>query len=205
MPILSLIVLCLLFLSSAQAMAQTKSAPQKPTPAPKAAAGTPTPAPAANPGQGPNQAPQITTTVFGDWALQCQKIAENGNHLCQISLTIKQSNQDAPIAQMVIGRQAGKPGTQLVVLLPNNISFPSSVQVRSDSKDLSGLDVPWQRCVPGACLAGTTLTDADVVRWHALDNPGRITFKDSQTNEVGIEFSFHGLGQALDAMNQQAE
>jgi invasion protein IalB len=206
MSIPSRVAFCLLAFLPQTVWAQTKPAQPKPAqatspkpPAATPAANPPAPGTAQNPAPGPES--QITTTIYGDWALRCQK----DNHAnCEVSLTIQQKNQDAPIAKIAIGRPPGS-GTQLLVLLPNNISFPSSVQIRSDTKDISGLDIPWQRCIPGACLAQTTLTDADLVRWHALDNAGRITFKDAQANEIGIEFSFHGLGQALDALTKSSQ
>lgn len=191
--------LCLL-LASPQAVLAQKSKPQKSAPAPAA----PNP-PAASPS--PNSAPdsQITTTSFGDWALRCQRISDSTHQSCEVSLTIQQKDQPAPIAKIALGRPIAAQGIHLLVLLPNNVSFPSSVQIKSDDKDIWSIDIPWQRCIPGACFAETALKDSDLVRWRALDSAGKITFKDAASNEVGISFSFHGLTQALDALSQQSE
>lgn len=188
------LILCILLLLPQTAMAQTKAAPKPPVTAPSAA----------KPSVAPDPEPQITTTNFGDWALRCQRIDDAGRQNCEVSLTIQQKDQPAPIAKIALGRPVPTQGVHLLVLLPNNVSFPSSVQLKSDDKDIWAIDIPWQRCVPGACFAETSLKDSDLVRWRVLDGLGKITFKDAQSNEVGIHFSFKGLTQALDALTQQA-
>jgi len=194
MSIRSLAVFCVVFLVPQAVLAQSKSPPQKPASQPaKPAAVT------------PNPESQITTTSFGDWVLQCQRGAENTRENCEVSLTIQEKNQQAPIAKIALGRPVPSENIHVLILLPNNISFPSSVEMRSDDKDAWSADVQWKRCVPGACLAEMTLTDADIIRWHALDGAGKILFKDAQANQIGIGFSFHGLGQALDALAQKTQ
>jgi invasion protein IalB len=153
----------------------------------------------------PNPDSQITTTAFGDWALRCQRSNDSPRQSCEVSLTIQEKDQPAPIAKIALGRPVANQGIHLLVLLPTNVSFPSSVQLKSDDKDIWGIDIPWQRCVPGACFAETTLKDSDLVRWRVLDSAGKITFKDASSNEVGISFSFRGLTQALDALAQQSQ
>ena len=191
------VVFCLLLVVPQAALAQ-KSTPQKSAPAAAPAAPKP-------PITAPTSDPRITTTAFGDWSLLCQRLAENVPPNCEISLTIQQKDQPAPIAKIALARPVPSQGFHLLVLLPTNVSFPSTVQIKSDDKDIWGIDIPWQRCVPGACLAETSLKELDLVRWHALDGAGKITFKDAATNEVGISFSFHGLAQALDALGKQYE
>jgi invasion protein IalB len=198
MSISRFVVLCLLCVIPQAALAQSKSVPPKS--APVAAPGAPKP-------QAVTPAPQsqITTTSFGDWDLRCQRINESVPPSCEISLTIQQKDQPAPIAKIALGRPIASQGVHLLVLLPNNVSFPSTVQIKSDDKDIWGIDIPWQRCVPGACFAETTLKDSDMVRWRVLDGAGKITFRDAAANEVAISFSFHGLSQALEALGQQSE
>jgi invasion protein IalB len=196
MFIRSIILSGLLLFMSQTAWAQTKPAQQKPE--------KPTALPT-KPVTNPNPESQVTTTAFGDWALRCQRISDNVRQTCEVSLTIQEKDQPAPIAKIAIGRPVPNENIHVLVLLPNNISFPSSVQVRGDDKDVWSIDIPWQRCVPGACFAETKLKDSDLVRWKTLDNAGKLTFKDAQNNEIGINFSFHGLGQALDALAQQSQ
>jgi invasion protein IalB len=74
--------------------------------------------------------------------------------------------------------------------------------MKSDDKDAWSADIPWVRCITGACFAEIALTDADLIRWHALDSPGKLIFKDASGRTVAVGFSFHGLGQALDSFAQ---
>jgi len=199
MTIRSLAIFCLVLLVPQAALAQTKSPPQKP-----AQAAAPKP-PAASPSATSSAEPQITTTAFGDWSLRCQSIANETRKNCEVSLTIQRQDEPAPIAKIALGRPGPSADLRLLVLLPNNVSFPSTVQIKSDDKDVWSIDVPWERCIPGACFAETTLKDADLVRWRALDTTGKISFKDAQTNEVGITFSYHGLTQALEAFDRETQ
>jgi invasion protein IalB len=194
MSIHSIVLSCGLLLVPQAVLAQSKPLPQKPSSAPVKPV-----APS------PNPESQLTSTSYGDWALQCQRGAESTRENCEVSLTVQEKNQSAPIAKIALGRPVPTENIHVLVLLPNNVSFPSSVELRSDDKDVWSADIPWRRCIPGACFAEMTLTDADVVRWHALDNNGKILFKDAQANQISIGFSFHGLGQALDALAQKTQ
>jgi invasion protein IalB len=198
MSIRSFFLCCLLMIASQPGFGQTKTTPQKSAPA----AAQPTAKPPAVPA---NPESQVTTTAFGDWELRCQRSNESARQNCEVSLTIQQKDQPAPVAKIAIGRPVSNAEIHLLVLLPNNVSFPSSVQLKSDDKDVWSIDIPWQRCIPGACFAETSLKDADLVRWKALDTTGKISFKDAVGNEVGITFSFHGLTQALEALDRQAQ
>jgi len=190
----------LVSLPVSMAIAQTKPADSKKA-APKESA---KPAAEAAPAANSNGSPPISTTVFGEWALRCQKAPDNVHQNCEVSLTIQQRDQPAPMAKIALGQPIPGGGMKLLVLLPNNVTFPSSVQIKTDDKDIWGMDVPWARCIPGACFAETSLKEADLIRWKGLDKSmGKITFKDAQSNEVGVAFSFHGLGQALDEFNKQ--
>jgi invasion protein IalB len=199
MSIRSLIAVCLILAVSQPLLAQTKPAAQKPG---QAAAPKP---PAASSNATSNADPQITATAFGDWSLRCQSIPNETRKNCEVSLTVQRKDEPAPIAKIALGRPGPGSALRLLVLLPNNVSFPSTVQIKSDDKDVWSIDVPWERCIPGACFAETSLKDADLVRWRVLDTAGKISFKDAQTNEVGITISFHGLTQALDAFDRETQ
>ncbi len=198
----------LLMAASDFAFAQTKPAPQKPAPSSAKPAAN-APASPASPGDASpaptNNVPPISTAVFGDWAVRCQRSADNTHQNCEVSLTIQEKDAPAPVAKIALGKPTPAGGLSLLVLLPNNVSFPSSVQIKTDDKDIWGMDVPWQRCIPGACFAETILKDSDLIRWRSLDSMGKITFKDALSNEVGISFSFHGLAQALDEFAKQSQ
>jgi invasion protein IalB len=157
--------------------------------------------------------PQITSTAYGNWSLRCQKEAppakdakaatgEKPARACEISETLEASDHSGPIAKLSIGRPGGKGSLFAVLIVPNNISFPSSVHIRTDDKDIWGLRLDWVRCIPGGCFAQAQLADATVGYWHGLDSQGEIRFPDSTGADVSLPISFHGFGQALDALNK---
>ncbi len=135
----------------AAAPAPANPEPVKPTPAkpPKPEAQKPAPAP-------------ITSTAYGDWALRCRASGEGAARVCEISETIEAQDQSGPIAKISVGRPNPGGPLQAVIILPNNVAFPSSVHIRSDEKDKWGFELNWLRCIPGGCFAGAELNDATV-------------------------------------------
>ncbi|MGB8278700.1 MAG: invasion associated locus B family protein [Methylovirgula sp.] len=159
----------------------------------------------------PTPEPQIVTTAYGDWALRCRKEsgekakeneASKADRACEISQTLEAPDHSGPIAKLSVGRPGGAGALHAIVILPNNVSFPSSVHIRSDEKDVSGVQLNWVRCIPGGCFAEAVLADATVNFWHGLNSTGRITFMDSSGAEISLPMSFHGFGEALDALNK---
>lgn len=154
---------------------------------------------------------RIVTTAFGDWALRCRKESEKKekakdapkeDRACEISETLEAQDHSGPLAKLSIGRPGGKGDLTAIIILPNNVSFPSSVHIRSDDKDIWGVRLDWIRCIPGGCFAQTTLADATVHYWHGLNTTGAIVFKDSSGENVSLPMSFRGFGEALDALNK---
>lgn len=159
--------------------------------------------------------PQIVSTAFGNWSLRCRKEApaakdapkdtagQKPARACEISETLEASDHSGPIAKLSIGRPGGGTGSLYAVLIvPNNVSFPSSVHIRTDDKDIWGLQLSWVRCIPGGCFAQAELADATVGYWHGLQTQGEIRFPDSTGTQVALPLSFNGFGQALDALNK---
>ncbi len=167
------------------------AAPAKPAPKP------PAPKPAASKPVKPEEA--IKTTNYGDWSLRCR---EGAAHSCEVSQTIEAQDRSAPIAKISVGRPGGSGDLHVVVVLPNNVSFPSSVHIRTDANDKWGLELEWVRCIPGGCFADALLTDAALNRWHGLNSVGSIIFRDAAGEEVSFPMTFHGFGEALDALNK---
>lgn len=159
----------------------------------------------------PSPEPQIVTRAFGAWALRCRKA--NGkkaeaakapeSRACEISETLEAQDHSGPIAKLSVGRPGGKDALHAVVILPNNVSFPSSVHIRSDDKDIWGVNLEWVRCIPGGCFAETVLADATVKHWHDIKSKGEIVFKDAGGDNVSLPMSFVGFGEALDALEKE--
>jgi invasion protein IalB len=160
-------------------------------------------APALAANASPPSSPEANTTVkaFGAWALHCQPAQEQGAEpLCVVAETI-QAAGDKTIAVISIGhRHPGDP-VNIVVTLPANVSFPSSVHIRTDESDKWGLELQWQRCMPGACIAGGVMSPAAVAHWSSLQSEGKIVFTDAGGDEVGVPMSLRGFGDAYKAFN----
>ncbi|UHC20201.1 invasion associated locus B family protein (plasmid) [Methylobacterium currus] len=170
-----------------------------------AAAQTP-PKPGAAPSPTPSE-PGLTTASYGDWVLRCQRFeGDKPARLCEVSQAMQIQGQNAPIAQVAIGRPADETGLRVTVLLPVSVSFPSSVRVSGtdkDGKEAGVLDLTWRRCQPGGCLADGPAKDDALKRWRDGVEAGRLAFKDAAGRDLGIPVSFRGLGQALDALARE--
>jgi invasion protein IalB len=174
--------------------------PAKPQPAKPAPA---KPAPS-KPEAEKSAQPSVTSTAYGDWNLRCRQGngSEATTHFCEISQTIEAKDQSGPIAKVSVGRPTPGGALHVVIILPNNVSFPSSVHIRSEENDKWGLELNWLRCIPGGCFADAELSNPTVVHWHGLDTIGSIIFRDAAGDEISLPMTFHGFGQAIDALNK---
>jgi invasion protein IalB len=146
--------------------------------------------------------PQSTTATYGDWILQCQLRAEGApRRACEVVQTLQLEGK-GPIAQILVGRPNPKVPSLVSVILPPNVSFPSSVLLSVDEKDTQPAGLAWQRCTPAGCVAAAEIQDDLLRRWRLQTERGRIQFKESDGREIVLPFSFRGLAQALDAMGK---
>jgi invasion protein IalB len=158
---------------------------------------------AAKPAPGPVSAdPQLTTANYGDWVVRCQRIGDGAaaQRLCEVAQSIQTQGAQAPIAQIAFGRIAAADPLRLTLVLPPNISFPSSPRMAVDDKDPRAIDLSWRRCLPGGCFADAEMKDDMLQHWRAQTSQGQVRFKDSAGRDVALPFSFRGLAQALDAL-----
>jgi invasion protein IalB len=188
----------------AYAQQATPAAPQAAPASPAPANPPPAKTKPAKPVAEKSAQPPVTSTSYGDWALRCRAggAGEVAAHLCEISQTIEAQDQSGPIAKISVGRPSPGGALHGMIILPNNVAFPSSVHVRTDENDKWGLEFNWLRCIPGGCFAEAELTDATVAHWHGLDSIGSIVFRDAAGDEISLPITFHGFGQALDALNK---
>ena len=195
MPLILAAALCGL---AAPALAQQKPA----TPA--------APAPAAKPAepQPVSAVPQSTTATFADWVLRCRRAegTPEGPVSCEVAQTLQVQGQ-GPIAEIAFGRPPGVAGfkepMRLVIVLPNNVSFPGTVAMAVDEKDTKPVELTYRRCLPAGCFADAEASADLLTRWRPQAERGRIAFKDGANRDVVLPFSFRGLSQALDAMAKQ--
>ncbi|MCE4226974.1 invasion protein [Methylobacterium sp. C25] len=170
------------------------------------------PAAQAAPQAAPQPAPRVvpaepgaTTASFGDWVLRCQRggTPEKPARVCEVGQSMQIQGQTQPIAQIAIGRTGAAEPLQVTVVLPSNVAFPSSVRILAEEKDTPGYELPWRRCLPGACIADTLVKDEALKRWRTTNEPGRIVFKSAAGQDVAIPLSWRGLQQALDALGRE--
>lgn len=146
----------------------------------------------------------MTTAAFGDWVLRCVRQPQQGAaRICEVSQSLQAQGAQAPIAQIALGRPERTSPLRITVLLPNNIALPSSVKVLAEEADASPIDLPWRRCLPGACVADVEIGAAALTRLRSKSEGGRIAFRDASGREVALPISLRGLAQALDALARE--
>jgi invasion protein IalB len=144
----------------------------------------------------------VSSKPYGSWSLRCEAAhTEGAEPLCEISETIE-TESAKPIAKISVGRHHPGDPMSIVVILPTNVSFPSTVHIRTDKADKWGLELEWQRCIPGACIATTEMSPATIAHWKGLSSNGKIIFRDAAGDEVGLPMSLRGFGEAYDAFNK---
>jgi invasion protein IalB len=151
--------------------------------------------------------PQNTAAAYDNWILRCQRVGDSGPRICDVDETLQtqtQQGQQSPVALIVVGRPSPKDPLRLVVTLPANVSFPSSVKLAIDDKDTQPIELSWNRCVPGGCSAATEFKDDSMKRWRAQSGEGRLQFKDGAGREQSWPFSFRGFAQAMDGLAKTA-
>lgn len=149
--------------------------------------------------------PSSTTASFGDWTLRCQRLADAGKtvRICEVAQVLQAQGQQAPIAQIALGRLANGEPVRVTAVMPVSVSFPSSVQITMGEKDAKPVDLPWRRCLPTGCFAEAAPGDDVLKQWRKAGEPGRILFKDAAGRDLALPLSARGLDQALDALAKE--
>ncbi len=176
-----------------------------------ASAQSASPKPAAPPAAAPAPAaaipaePSSTTASFGDWTLRCQRLADAGKtvRICEVAQVLQAQGQQAPIAQVALGRVANGEPVRVTAVMPVSVSFPSSVQITMGEKDAKPVELPWRRCLPTGCFAEAAPGDDVLKQWRKASEPGRILFKDAAGRDLALPLSARGLDQALDALAKE--
>lgn len=160
------------------------------------------PAPAAPPKA---TQPEAKPVMYGDWQLRCQAASATppAPRSCEITQAIMLKDQSAPFAQIAFGRPTPSDPLLVTVVVPLNVSFPSTVRIATGEADPLPVELVWRRCTPGGCFANIALKDDLLKRWRALDTAGRVVFKSAGGQDVQMPISFRGLAQALDALAKQ--
>lgn len=145
--------------------------------------------------------PSVTTASYGDWTARCEKGAgDKAQRICEAVQTVRLPNQQVAVAQIAFGHATNAEPLKLVVVLPVDVWFPSTVRISSGEKDPAGVELAWRRCLPVGCFAESAGSDEAARRWRSETGQGRILYKDGLNRDVTLPVSFRGLAQALDAL-----
>jgi len=150
--------------------------------------------------------PNFKSVGFGDWTLHCQSIgaAPQVRRSCEVVQTINLKDQTAPFAEIALGKPSPTEAMMVTVVVPINVSFPSSVQIAVNEKDNQIYELIWKRCLPGGCFASVVMKDEIAKKWRGLNEAsGRVRFKNAAAQDVVMPMSFKGLAQALDALAKE--
>jgi invasion protein IalB len=152
----------------------------------------------------PNAGPDTTTATFADWLLRCQvtSAGQPGGRTCEVIQNIILEGKTAPLAQLAFGRLGTNQPLYFTVVLPTNVTFPSTVRIAIDDKDDKPVVVPWTRCLPSGCFASLAMTDDVLKHWRDQNGAGRMIFKSGAGQDTVIPISFRGLARALDALGK---
>jgi invasion protein IalB len=173
------------------ALAQTPKEAKEPA---KAPASSPTPV---------SSTPDRTTASFGDWVVRCDAAPAAGQRVCEVAQAMTVQSQSAPIAQIAFGRAKRGEPMRATVVLPVAVTLTAKPKIVSEKDDKSPIELTWQRCIPGGCIASATVADDLMARLGARTEPAGIAFKDAAEHDVAVPLSFRGLTQALAALAKE--
>jgi invasion protein IalB len=168
-------------------------AAEKPRPSPSAEA------PAKRDGEAISSDPQLTTATFGDWVERCQRVNAGGEtrRVCEIALTVTAAGQNQPLAELAIGRTKKSDPLRLTLVLPVNVSFPSTPKILVEGDD--ALDCTWKQCVPAGCFADAPFNAEAQRAWREAKS-AKVESKAAGGQAFSFNVSLRGLPQALDAL-----
>ncbi len=147
---------------------------------------------------------QTSSATFGDWTLRCQTAAApQARRSCEVIQNVMIQNQSAPFALVAFGKPTPEDGLHVTVVVPVNVTFPSSVRVATDEKDPQPAELSWTRCLPAGCFATAVPKEESLKKWRAASSPARVTFKSASGQDIAMQISFRGLAQALDALAKE--
>ncbi|WP_398478031.1 invasion associated locus B family protein [Tardiphaga sp.] len=181
----ALAMLCVAGVASAQTKDAAKDAAKPAAPAPV------------------SSAPERTTASFGDWIMRCEAIGAPAKRVCEVALILTAQGQNAPIAQVAIGKVGAAEGKPTTIVLPHNVSLTSKPRIVFAKAGDAPVEFTWQRCTPGACFASVTLSNDAAKTLGAQAEAGKIVYKTAGEQEIALPMSFRGLAQSLDALAKE--
>jgi len=172
------------------ASAQQKAPATRETPRTQPAQASPAP-PAAD--------ADMTTAVYGDWVLRCQRVPDDPKlgRACEVIHQVVVEGQQGPILQLAIGKPQAEQQRSVVVVLPTNVLLSRAPEIAA-SNQAAVLSATWRRCIPGACFAEAEFAD----KLAAQEQGGVVRFTDASNRPIEVPFSTRGLKLALEALGR---
>jgi invasion protein IalB len=170
---------------------------------------TPSTSPAAQPTQATpaiqSNAPQRTTATYDDWIVQCDTQAgPPSRKLCEMTQVtqLQVQGKSQPFSRGVVPRPAKDQPVMLIIQLPVNVTFSTSVRIQVTDAD-QGLAAPFARCVPDGCFAEFELKEDTLKKFRSAAAAGKFSFADSSGRVISIPLSFNGFAKAYDALMKE--
>ena len=108
-----------------------------------------------NQGQGQGQQPNVESTSYEDWVVQCR--VQNGqNGPCRMGQGVRSSDNDQEIMQVIVARSPQQ-GPIMNVVVPLGVNLQAPLQVGVDGNQLGQAD--YVSCVQRGCVARMQVSD----------------------------------------------
>lgn len=147
--------------------------------------------------------PESSTEVYGDWALICGGLVNNGNKVCEADLTISvknpQTQQVANIARVAFASLGKDKPVHVVVQTPTNVTIAPGVALEPEAGK-GAISLVYRTCAPAGCFAESDLAADQVKRFREHGAKAQLTITDAAGKAVVLPISLRGFDQAMDAM-----
>jgi len=149
------------------------------------------------------EVPQQTTATYAGWVVQCQTQAgPPPQKICDMAQVTQVQGKGVPFSRVAIAHPVKGQPVKLVVQVPVNASFATSVNIQTSDDD-PGFIAPFARCLPAGCFADFELKEDILKKLRAASGVGKLTFADAGGHNISVPLSFNGFGQALDALARE--
>ena len=147
---------------------------------------------------GTGQAPQVKTeeTPYKDWTLVCET-PEGEAKRCVLSQALRASDGSVEVLKATVGYfgEGGQPA--LVLTAPLGIALRPGIAIQVDQDE--PFAIPFERCHPNGCLAGTAL-DSQLLASFKAGTAAKIELHLTPRQARTLELSLSGFTAGLDAI-----
>jgi invasion protein IalB len=189
---------------SAQQAPQPPAAPGKHAAPPRAPAAPQETVQAQPPAQA-GDTPQRTTATYDDWVVQCEtQTGPPAQRICDMAQVtqVQAQGRTNPFSRVAIAHPVKGQPVKLVVQVPVNVSFATSVHIQTSDTD-PGFVAPFARCLPVGCFAEFDIKDELLKKLTAASGAGKLSFTDGGGHDISVPLSFKGFSQAYDALAKE--